>query len=134
MDSVGRFFPPPAAWRARAAQIAALAGPLGASPAPAGPVYRRNPAVKGPMSVFGYDYFADRLGTERTAAVRLLKVSGARGEGSEYAYEVLNLADGRRSSAEVRDAVSAVYGPVALDVVEEYLAALAEIGVLERVR
>jgi hypothetical protein len=131
VDSAGRFFLPPDAWRARAARIADLAGPAPPPPAARGPVYRRNPAVKGPLSVFGYDYFTDHYGADRTAKVRLLKATGARGAGGDYAYEVLNLVDGRRASSDIRDAVSAIYGEVALDVVEEYLAALAEVRVIE---
>ena len=51
----------------------------------------------------------------------------------EYRYEALNLADGRRATQEIRDALSAIYQPVPLADVEEYLAALASIGVLRRV-
>jgi aminopeptidase YwaD len=127
VDSVARFFPPPSAWRERVAVLSGLAGPVPSPTPPRGPVYRRNPAVKGPMTAFGYDYFTDHYGSDRAAQVRLLKAVGARGAGAEYAYEVLNLVDGRRTTSEIHEAVSAVYGPLPLDVVEEYLAALAEI-------
>jgi len=52
------------------------------------------------------------------------------GSGEEYAYEVLNLADGDRNAQDIRDAVSAEYGPVPLELVVEYLRALAKIGVV----
>ena len=42
-----------------------------------------------------------------------MKDCGAAGE--EYAYEVLNFADGKRNAQEIRDAVSAEYGPVPLE-------------------
>ncbi|HEX7177289.1 MAG TPA: DUF4910 domain-containing protein, partial [Pyrinomonadaceae bacterium] len=93
-------------------------------------VFRRNPSVRGPMSAFGYDYFTDHYGEERAAKIRLLNFQGLRGGGGEYAYEVLNFADGRRTAREIRDAVSAVYGPVPLEVVVEYLRALESIKVV----
>jgi hypothetical protein len=139
VDSVERFAPLGAADRAEArrflAGLGALLGPVPPPPppAPAGPgtlVYRRNPDVKGPMSVFGYDYLEDRYGSARTAALALPRHEGRWGE--DYAYEALNLVDGRRSVQDVRDALSAINGPVPLPAVAEYLAALAEIGVLRR--
>jgi hypothetical protein len=43
---------------------------------------------------------------------------------------VLDLVDGRRTAQQIRDAVSAIYGPVPLEWVVEYLRALAEIEVV----
>jgi hypothetical protein len=85
------------------------------------------------MSAFGYDYFTDHYGEERAAKIRLFNFQGVRGSGGDYAYEVLNFADGRRTAREIRDAVSAVYGPVPLDVVVEYLRALESIKVVSTV-
>ncbi len=51
--------------------------------------------------------------------------------GGEYAYEVLNLVNGRRTAQDIRDAVSASYGPIPLEVVVEYLRALESIRVIE---
>jgi aminopeptidase YwaD len=95
-------------------------------------VYRRNPALQGPLTTFGYDYLDDHLGLERVAALRLLRHVGLRGGGGEYPYEVLNLVDGRRSVAAIRDTVSAIYGAVSLELVTEYLAALESVGVIVR--
>lgn len=97
-------------------------------------VFRRNAKVKGPMSAFGYDYFTDHYGADKEQTVRLLRHQGSRGSGGEYAYEVLNLVNGRRTAQEIRDAVSATYGPVPLEVVLEYLRALESIRVIEIVR
>jgi len=47
---------------------------------------------------------------------------------------VLNFADGKRNAQEIRDAVSAEYGPVPLELVVEYLTALEEIGVVEEAK
>ena len=58
------------------------------------------------------------------ATPKLLNYEGLWGAGEEYAYEVLNFADGKRSADEIRDAVSAEYGPVPLELVLEYLRAL----------
>lgn len=107
-------------------------GALSGAPAAAGggPIYRRNPAVKGPMSVFGYDYLGDKYGEERAGALGIFRHAGLWGSGGEYAYEILNLVDGKRSPAEIRDAVSAIYGPVPLPVVVEFLGALEAAGVI----
>lgn len=70
------------------------------------------------MSTFGYDYFTDHFGTKPVALEE------------EYRYEALNLVDGKRTTSEVRDALAAIYGEVALNDVEEYLAALASIEVI----
>jgi hypothetical protein len=97
--------------------------------------FKRSSQFKGPLAVFGYDYF-DAEWTKRghTTKPKLLEYEGLWGGGEEYAYEVLNFADGRRNVQQIRDAVSAEYGPVPLEVVLEYLKALQEIGVVEEVK
>jgi aminopeptidase YwaD len=95
-------------------------------------VYRRAPAPKGPMSGFGYDYFQDHTAQKGIAAPALLKRTGLWGGGAEYAYEALNLVDGRRTVGEIRDALAAIYGPVPLAEVTEYLGDLEAIGILQR--
>jgi aminopeptidase YwaD len=62
---------------------------------------------------------------------KLLEYQGAWGAGEEYAYEALNFADGRRNVHQIADELSAEYGPVAVDLVREYLEALQQIGVVE---
>ncbi len=96
------------------------------------PVYQRVAAVRGPMSVFGYDYLEGRLGAQKVATLGLLRFSGARGGGGEYGYEVLNLVDGKRTELQIRNAVSVIYGPVPLDLVAEFLGALETAGVIRR--
>ncbi len=95
-------------------------------------VFTRNPELRGPMSVFGYDYLSDKLGPERADALKLLSYQGLRGGGTDYAYEVLNLARSSMRAIDIRDSVAAMYGPVPLDIVVEYLRALEEIGVVTR--
>ncbi len=95
-------------------------------------IYRRNPALQGTMTAFGYSYIDEHLGAHRVAGLRLLRYGGLWGSGSEYSYEVLNLVDGSRSVGQIRDDVSAIYGPVPMGLVAEYLGALESIGVVAR--
>ena len=97
-------------------------------------VFKRNPEPKGPLAVFGYDYFEDHLKSTGLATPKLLSYQGLWGGGEEYAYEVLNFADGKHNAQQIRDAVSAEYGPVSLDLALEYLKALEKIGVVAIVR
>ena len=101
-----------------------------APPLAASAVLRRSPDPKGPMTVFGYDYFADQATRLGLATPALLARQGL--WGSDYAYEALNLVDGRRTVRQIRDALTAIYGPVPLAEVAEYLEALRRIGVLVR--
>jgi aminopeptidase YwaD len=94
---------------------------------------RRTPL--GPMTVFGFDYFeAEWEKRGHTTKPQLLEYEGLWGGGEEFAYEVLNFADGKRNAQEIRDAVSAEYGPVPLELVVEYLKALEKIGVVQEVK
>jgi hypothetical protein len=97
-------------------------------------VYSRKAEPRGPLAVFGYDYFAEHAKVAGVATPKLLSYEGLLGAGEEYAYEALNFADGRRNAQEIRDAVSAEYGPVPLEAVVEYLRSLEKIGVVEQVK
>lgn len=96
--------------------------------------FKRRVEPKGPLAVFGYDYFADHAKAAGVPTPKLLSYEGLWGGGEEYAYEVLNFADGKRNAQEIRDAVSAEYGPVPLEIVVEYLKALEKIGIVEAVK
>jgi aminopeptidase YwaD len=98
------------------------------------PVFVRKPTPKGPLAVFGYDYFADHAKAAGIPEPKLLTYEGLWGSGEEYAYEVLNFADGKRNAQEIRDAVSAEYGPLPLELVVGYLRALEKIGLVEQVK
>jgi hypothetical protein len=93
-------------------------------------VFTRNPEPKGPLAVFGYDYFEGHAKADGVSTPKLLSYQGLWGAGEEYAYETLNFADGKRNAQQIRDAVSAEYGPVPLELVVEYLKALTKIGVV----
>ena len=130
--SVGGFAPIPSDVRRDAdlffVRLEALLAPIDPGPTPTGDgalVFERNAAVSGPMAVFGYDWLDDHF---NGTAPRLLTFTGLRRSAGEYAYEVLNLVDGRRPARDIRDVVSAEFGPVPLDVVVEYLRALESAG------
>lgn len=81
--------------------------------------FTRNPKIKGPMSAFGYDYFSAHFAKSKD-----IKLDG------DKRYEALNLVDGRRSAADIAEALTAIYGPTTREDVEQYLAALASIDVI----
>ena len=139
VDSVGRFAPLTPAQRTLAArqidELSRLYGDGGVALEPRGAgaiVYTRNDKPKGPMSVFGYDYLVDHLGRNKADALALPNFSGLRAEGEAYAFEALNFVDGKRSVQAIRDALAAQFGPVPLEHVAEYMAALETIGVVRR--
>jgi hypothetical protein len=139
VESVGRFAALPPDVRKSAGEHLALLRRLVGIPAtpPArtpGVVYRRAPEPRGPMGGFGYDYFQDHTAQKGIAAPALLQRTGLWGGGAEYAYEALSLVDGRRTVGEIRDALAAIYGPVPLPEVAEYLGDLEAIGILQRER
>ncbi|MEE8524289.1 MAG: M28 family peptidase [Thermoanaerobaculia bacterium] len=115
-------------------EIAGIVGTESTEPGTGSPsggeVCIRSQRPKGPLWGFGYSWFDDRL--ERTELERpdLLAYQGRWGSGSEYAYEVLNLLDGRRTVSQVRDAVAATYGPVPLETVRGYLEVLETLDVV----
>jgi aminopeptidase YwaD len=95
--------------------------------------FARRSEPRGPVTVFGYDFVNDHSGA-KIAKPKILDYQGLWGAGEEYAYETLNFADGRRNAQQIRDAVSAEYGPVPLNRVVEYLRTLEQIGVVEQVK
>lgn len=82
------------------------------------------------MDGFGYSWFDDRLAAAKLPKPRLLERTPD-GEGAGFAYEALNLVDGRRSVGEIRDALAASVGAAPVEEVADYLATLAKLGVLE---
>jgi hypothetical protein len=131
LESVDEFLGGPTGASASPFLQGLLSSAPGASPASGDGtlVFHRNPDVKGPMSAFGYDYFSDHYDGP---PVRLFQHRGLRGTGGTYAYEVLNLVDGARRAQDIRELVSAEFGPVPLELVVEYLQALESIGVVGR--
>ncbi|HWM89228.1 MAG TPA: DUF4910 domain-containing protein [Thermoanaerobaculia bacterium] len=138
LESIAAFGPvPPEVGRSAEGHFAALRALMGGvkeeAPSGSGPeetlVYRRAAEPKGPMDGFGYSYFRDKTAQQGIAAPALLQRRPLWSEAS-YDYEALNLVDGRRTVRQIRDALSAIYGPVPLAEVAEYLDVLRRIGVL----
>ena len=86
-------------------------------------VYARNAEIRGTMNGFGYGYLADKLGQDASDALPL--------QGPE-AYEALNLVNGRRSVAEIREWLLAEFGKSDAQALVIYLQALEKIGVIRR--
>jgi hypothetical protein len=80
----------------------------------------RNAAVKGPLAPDG-DWLREKAGS---AAVAVAAMAAA----DDLTYEIANFIDGTRTVADIRDAVSAEYQPVALAAVAEYIELLAKAG------
>jgi hypothetical protein len=82
----------------------------------------RNAAVKGPLPPDG-EWVMEKAGADagRIAIVRLPN-------GEDITYEVANLIDGIRPVGEIRDAVSAEFGPIELRTVAEYIDVLVRAG------
>ena len=95
-------------------------------------VYKRNPEIQGPMHAFGYSYLEEKLGREELAALSLPRHSTRYGGGGMFAYEALNLVDGKRTVSDIRDWLVAELGEVSLQDVAAYLQALESIDVIRR--
>lgn len=93
-------------------------------------MYRRKPSPKGPMDGFGYSWFDDHLQRARLPRPALLDREARRDSG-DFAYEALNLVDGRRSVEEIHAHLAATSGRVPIAEVADYLMTLDKLGVLE---
>jgi hypothetical protein len=84
------------------------------------------------MAGFGYQYLEDKRTQLDLAEPALAGYQGLWGDGAYYTYEALNLVDGKRTVQEIRDALAAIYGPVPLTQVAEFLGLLHKIGVVSQ--
>jgi aminopeptidase YwaD len=90
----------------------------------------------GPLTYQNDNVLLARLGKERYGKIKLInpgasQLSNVRDQSELYAYEIVNFVNGKRSLGEIRDAVSAEYGPLPLNLVADYLAACAEAGLIQ---
>jgi hypothetical protein len=90
----------------------------------------------GPLTYQNDNVLLARLGAERMAKIRLLNreatpLLNPQDLSELYAYEIVNFVDGKRTVGEIRDAVSAEYGPLPVDLVKDYLDACHEAGVVQ---
>jgi hypothetical protein len=121
---------------------AAAAG--GAHTAPAVPTWRATAEAKrvphrigefGPLTFQNDDVLRDRLGADRVRSIKLLNADSDRlikvqNRGALYAYEIVNFVDGKRTVADIRDAVSGELGPIPVEIVSDYLQACVEAKVI----
>ncbi len=90
----------------------------------------------GPLTFQNDDVLRDRLGEERLRKIRLLSAGSSRfvnvqDQSALYAYEIVNFVDGKKSVADIRDAVAAEFGPIPLEIVGDYLNACAEAKIID---
>jgi aminopeptidase YwaD len=125
-----------AAFRERAMQLAAERKIELRDPALAdderrldGVVVRRNESICGPVNLFRPEYGAIWLAQKvhDPAFAAKLRIAGL---GRFTGFEALNFVDGRRTLLDIRDLVSAEYGPIEPAVIEEYFRFLADVGVV----
>jgi aminopeptidase YwaD len=89
----------------------------------------------GPLTYQNDDVLLDRLGTERVGKIKLLQAGSShllnvQDRGQIYAYEILNFVDAKKSVMEIRDAVAAELGPIAVELVADYLQACEEAKII----
>lgn len=100
---------------------------------------RRVPVRKGefgPLTYQNDNVLLARLGKERYSKIKLLNsdatpLLNVRDQSELYAYEIVNFVNGKRTVGEIRDAVSAEYGPLPVSLVADYLNACVEADVIQ---
>lgn len=85
-------------------------------------VPERTPNVRGPLAVYYYDHLSEAVGE--------LPKDALPNRSEVLAYEALNLVDGERNVAEIRDILAGRVGPVTLDEVARWLELLVSAKVL----
>ncbi len=90
----------------------------------------------GPLTYQNDNVLLARLGRDRYSKIKLInseatQLLNVRDQSELYAYEIVNFVNGRRTVGEIRDAVSAEYGPLPVNLVADYLEACAEAGVIQ---
>jgi aminopeptidase YwaD len=89
----------------------------------------------GPLTYQNDNVLLARLGKERYGKIKLINADATqllnvRDQSELYAYEIVNFVNGKRTVGEIRDAVSAEYGPLPVNLVADYLDACAEASVI----
>jgi aminopeptidase YwaD len=90
----------------------------------------------GPLTYQNDNVLLARLGKDRYAKIKLInseatQLLNVRDQSELYAYEIVNFINGKRTVGEIRDAVSAEYGPLPVNLVADYLDACAEARVIQ---
>ncbi|HTW66898.1 MAG TPA: M28 family peptidase [Bryobacteraceae bacterium] len=89
----------------------------------------------GPLTYQNDNVLLARLGKERYGKIKLINANASQllnvqDQSELYGYEIVNFVNGKRSVGEIRDSVSAEFGPLPLNLVTDYLEACAEAGVI----
>jgi aminopeptidase YwaD len=90
----------------------------------------------GPLTYQNDNVLLARLGKERYAKIKLInsdatQLLNVRDQSELYAYEIVNFVNGKSTVGEIRDAVSAEYGPLPVNLVSDYLDACVAAGVMQ---
>ncbi|HWZ83688.1 MAG TPA: M28 family peptidase [Terriglobales bacterium] len=90
----------------------------------------------GPLTYQNDNVLLARLGKDRYAKIKLLNseatpLLNVQDQSELYAYEIVNLVNGKRTLAEIRDVVSAEYGPIPIELVADYLEACVDAKVVQ---
>jgi aminopeptidase YwaD len=134
LDSLARRWPTTAQAAREATAALGAAAPLPAAPGRDARVPVRSAEIRGPLDVYYYDHVAEALASRGERDALPADVTGFGGDPALMRYEALNLADGRRSVAEIRDVLSGRYEPLPLGVVGAYFDRLARAGVVDWMR
>lgn len=125
-----------AAFRERSAQLAAERKMTLREPAPTAAerqldavVATRNDKIRGPVNLYRPEYGAIWLAQKVNDPNFAMKLKMAQ-LGRFTGFEALNFVDGRRTLLDIRDMVSAEYGPIDPVVIDEYFKFLASVGVV----
>ncbi|MBZ5663835.1 MAG: DUF4910 domain-containing protein [Acidobacteriia bacterium] len=90
----------------------------------------------GPLTYQNDNVLLARLGKDRYGKIKLINseatpMLNVRDQSELYAYEIVNFVNGKRTVGEIRDAVSAEYGPLPVNLVADYLQACVEAGAVQ---
>ncbi len=126
-------------WLDKQAKARGAKGVAPSAPWAGDPEVRRVPirvGQFGPLTYQNDTVLLARLGKERYAKIKLINsdatpMLNVRDQSELYAYEIVNFVNGKRTVGEIRDAVSAEYGPLPINLVADFLGACAEAGVIQ---
>jgi aminopeptidase YwaD len=89
-----------------------------------------SPTIRGPLGVYYYDHFSDTLKERNISEASLPALPEFDDEDADMLlYEATNLADGKRSIAEIRDILTGRYAPVPQALIAAHFERLARAGI-----
>ena len=90
-----------------------------------------SPAIRGPLNVYYYDHFNATLAERNVSATSLPAMPElTEGDADLMLYEAMNLADGKRSIADIRDIITGRYVPVPQALFAAHFERLARAGII----